>query len=127
MALQDHLKKSAAKVLPPGEQIQAVIATQTFHPMLILGGVLWVFLAGGRYRLVVATDRRIVVLKTKLISYRHAVGILAEIPRSTPLGPVGWPPASITVNGERLYVIAGTKKFVAIADQQSPSYINTVG
>jgi hypothetical protein len=117
MALQDRLKKSAAKVLGPGEHIEAVIATQTFHPLTIFFGFLWVFLFGGRYRLVVATDQRIVILKTKLTSYRHPVAVLEELPRGTALGPVGGPPASIEVNGKKLYIIAGTKRFVGLADE----------
>ena len=116
MALEDKLKKSAAKVLP-GEQVQAVIAVQTFNPFMQLLGFIWIFVFGGRYRQVVATDRRIVVLKTKLTSYRHPLSVLAELPRETALGPVGGPPAFIVVNGQKLYVIAGTKKFVEVADQ----------
>jgi hypothetical protein len=111
---------STQQALEPDEQVQAVIATQTFHPMFVLVGFLWIFVFGGRYRLVVATDRRIVVLKTKLTSYRRPVGVLGELPRDTRLGPVGGPPASIVLGGRRLYVIAGTKKFVDVADQLLP-------
>jgi hypothetical protein len=121
MALQDKLKKSAQKVLDLGEQVQAVIATQTFHPAVQLFGILWVFVMGGRYRMVVATDRRIALVKTKVTSYRHAVGVLASLPRSMELGPVGGRPASLTINGQRLYIIAGTKKFVEVADQLRPA------
>ena len=120
MALQDRLKRSASKVLGPGEHIQAVIATQNFHPVTQLLGLFWVYLFNGRYRQVVATDQRIVVLKTKLTSYRHPVAVLAEFPRGMPLGPFGGPPSSIVVNGEKLYIIAGTKKFVGVADETRP-------
>jgi hypothetical protein len=117
MALQDKLAKKASRVLEPGESIQAIVAVQTFHPALVALGFLWVFLFGGRYFLIVATDRRIAVLRTKVTSYRHPLGVAQSFPRNTPLGPVGGPPASITLGGKQLYIIAGTKKYVAVADQ----------
>ena len=119
MALQDRLRRSATKLLAPGEQVQAVIATQSWHPVVQVAGVLWIFLLGGRYMLVVATDRRIVVMRTELLSYKKPVAIIGEIPRSTRLGPVSSWPASIRVSGYRLYVIGGSKEFVALADGQA--------
>ncbi|MBV9487585.1 MAG: hypothetical protein JO246_16255 [Frankiaceae bacterium] len=121
MALQDKLAKKAARVLNPGESIQAIVAVQNFHPAVQLLGFLWVYLFGGRYNLIVATDQRIAILQTKLTTYRHPTGVAASLPRTTTLGPVGGPPASIELNGKRFYLIAGTKKYVAIADQHRPA------
>lgn len=121
MALQDKLAKKATRILNTGESIQSIVAVQNFHPAFQLLGFVWVYLFGGRYNLIVATDQRIAILQTKLTSYRHPTRVVASLPRTTPLGPVSGPPASINLNGKKFYIIAGTKKYVAIADQHRPA------
>ena len=87
MALRDSMRDSAAQYLRPGEPIQAVIGAQTASAWLArLTGVL-VFLSLNKYRIIAVTPTRIVVLDAGKTSMKKARGVVAELPRSTRLGP----------------------------------------
>ena len=87
MALRDSMRDSAAQYLPPGEPVQAVIGAQTASAWLAaLTGAL-VFLGLNRYRIIVVTSARIVVLDAGKTSMKKARGVVTELPRSTRLGP----------------------------------------
>lgn len=87
MALRDSMRDSAAQYLRPGEPIQAVIGAQTASAWLAgLTGFL-VFLSLNKYRIIVATPTRIVVLDAGKTSLKKARGVVTELPRSTRLGP----------------------------------------
>jgi hypothetical protein len=127
VALQDKLRASAGTVI--GEPVEQVIAVQSFpEPLVLLAlfGVLPAFLLlylstfiwGSPYRLVAVTKTRIVVLHALRTSYRKATAVERELPRWTQLGPVTG--SAIRIDGKRWYVIAGTKKCVAAADQARP-------
>lgn len=87
MALRDSMRDSAAQYLQPGETIQAIIGAQTASQWLAgLTGV-FVFLSLNKYRMIVVTPARIVVLDTGKVSMKKARGVVTELPRSTRLGP----------------------------------------
>jgi hypothetical protein len=72
MALRDRLRTNAAQYLQPGEQIQAVFYAK--RPS-----------AQANDRAVVATDRRLLLLKLNF--FGRASGLLAEARCETRLGP----------------------------------------
>ena len=87
MALRESMRDSAARYLPPGEPIQAVIGAQTASAWLAgLTGFL-VFLSLNRYRIIAVTPSRIVVLDAGKTSMKKARGVVTELPRSTRMGP----------------------------------------
>ena len=104
MALRDSMRDSAAQYLRPGEPIQAVIGAQTASPMLAaLTGVL-LFLGFNKYRIIVVTPARIVVLDAGRASMKKARGVVTELPRSTRLGPGTGVWHQIPAGGETLRV-----------------------
>jgi len=87
VALRDSMRESAAQYLRPGEPIQAVIGAQTASQWLAALGGFLVFLGLNRYRILVVTPARIVVLDAGKTSMKTARGVVTELPRSTRLGP----------------------------------------
>ena len=87
MALRDSMAASAAPFLQPGEPIQAVFGAQTASQYLAALTGIFVFLNFNRYRVVVVTPARIVVLDAGKVSMKKARGVVMELPRSTRLGP----------------------------------------
>ena len=115
-----HMKASLARVLGPDEPIESVLAVSTFPPSLRVV-FLFVFLLGGRYGIVAATDRRVLVVSTRSFSSDKfvAVAVREDFPRDTTVGPVTGRPGRITLGGKRYYVLGGTKKFVADMDRRT--------
>ena len=88
MALRDKLATRAQPFLDPGEKIQAVFLAQTGPSPWLAGafGVLiYAFIA--KYRVVVATDRAIVVLKAGAMAPAKPKDVVERLPRNTELGP----------------------------------------
>ena len=103
MALRDKLRTNAAPLLQPGETIQAVFCAQTVSQYFALISF-WIIILSDAYRVVVVTDRRIMVCKSGRFTISPVKGIETEVPRSTRLGePSGlwWP---CTTLGRKLYV-----------------------
>lgn len=87
MTLRDGWTESVPAFLEPGEEIQAFFGAQTASPLIAaLSGFLF-FLGLNRYRIVVATSRRILVLNTGRFSVKTPRGIVSDLPRTTELGP----------------------------------------
>lgn len=124
MALRDTMVEKARPYLQPGEQVQAVFGAQKISQWWVLLSVL-ILLFANRYRTVVVTDRRILVLEGTVMSQTKVVGVLAELPRTTQIGPpsgLWWKCQSL---GETLYVHKRFHKDVVAADtmrSQSPGY-----
>ena len=115
MALRDKLRSNAAPLLQPGETIQAVFCAQTVSQYFALISF-WIIILSDAYRVVVVTDRRIMVCKSGRMRITPVKGIEAELPRSTRLGePSGlwWP---CTTLGRKLYVNRRFHKDVREAD-----------
>jgi hypothetical protein len=87
MAIRDSMRSSAAAHLRPGERVQAVIGAQTASPRVAAFGGFFRFPGLNRYRIVAVTPDRIVVLDAGKLSLKKARGVVAELPRSTRLGP----------------------------------------
>lgn len=86
MAIRDKIAANVQPHLQPGETIQGVVGGQTASQFWILVGVI-PFLIINRYRTIVATDRRILVLDSGMWSTTKAKSVVAELPRSHKLGP----------------------------------------
>lgn len=125
MAIRDTMRESAAGFLQPGEHVQAVIGAQTKSPYAealggpfgvlgLLGSLLFIVL--NRYRILVATPQRILVLDAGMMSTRKAHGVLTELPRHTRLGPASGSSHVIPVNGEKLRVQRRFFKDIETAD-----------
>ena len=121
MAIRDEMRESAAGFLQPDEQIQAVIGAQTASPwatFLVGGGpfdqpLLSLF---NRYRIVVATSQRILVLDAGKWFPDQACGVITELPRSTRLGPASGQWHVIPVNDKKLRVRRRFFKDIEMAD-----------
>lgn len=115
MALRDKLRSNAAHLLQPGENIQAVFCAQTTSQYFALISW-WIIILSNAYRVVVVTDRRILVCKSGRLSMTPVKEVVRELPRGTRIGPpsgLWWRCESL---GERLYVHMRFHKDVAAAD-----------
>jgi hypothetical protein len=120
MALRDTMRESATPFLQPGEQVQAVFGAQTASSYVAaLGGVLF-FLGLNRYRIFVVTPNRILVLDAGKFSTKKAKGLVAELPRSTRLGPASGIWHRIQVGQEKLRVHRRFFKDLEAADAAAP-------
>jgi hypothetical protein len=133
MAIRDTMRSSAAPLLHPGEEIQAVANAQTasqvplmigavalalglalraaVHPAVVLvflpiaAASFGAFLVLNRYRILVATPYRLVVMDAGSLTASKARSVVAELPRATQLGPAsGGAWYKTTVGGETLRV-----------------------
>ena len=112
--IRDKLRRNAASLLQPGETIQSVFCAQTVSPYLLISAYIIMF-ANAR-RVVVVTDRRIMVCRSGRFTMTPVKGIEAELPRSTRIGdPSGpwWPCESL---GRRLYIHRRFHRDVRAAD-----------
>lgn len=115
MAIRDKMTANAAPHLQPGETVQAVFGAQTHSQYLFLISV-FILLLLNSYRVVVVTDRRILVCRSGRLSTAAVNEVLRELPRSTRIGPpsgLWWKSESL---GERLYVHKRFHKDVNAAD-----------
>jgi hypothetical protein len=115
VAIRDKLRENAAHVLQPGETIQSVFCAQTTSQYFALISV-WIILLTNAYRVVVVTDRRILVCKSGRFRMTPVKEVLTELPRGTRVGPpsgLWWRCESL---GERLYVHKRFHKDVNAAD-----------
>ncbi len=87
MTLRDAMRDSAAPYLRPGEQVQAVIGAQTASQWLAALTGVFAFLGFNRYRILVVTPGRILVLDAGKRSMKKARGVVVELPRTARLGP----------------------------------------
>ncbi|MEP7019810.1 MAG: hypothetical protein ABI808_04095 [Pseudonocardiales bacterium] len=115
------MRDSATPYLQPGEKIQAVIGAQTASGFVAALGGIFVFLGLNRYRILVATPRRILILDAGKTSQKKARGVVAELPRSTRLGPTSGVWHVIPANGEKLRVHRRFFKDIEAADAAAVS------
>jgi hypothetical protein len=117
LALRDSMRESAAQYLQPGETVQAVFGAQTASQWLAAITGIFVFLGLNRYRIFVVTPSRVVVLDAGKVSMKKARGVVAELPRSTRLGPGSGMWHVIPVGEEKLRVHRRFFKDLETADQ----------
>jgi hypothetical protein len=104
MALRDSMRDSAAPYLRPGETVQAVLGAQTASQLLAAVTGVFMFLGLNRYRIFVITAQRVLILDAGRASMKTAHGVVAELPRSTRLGPPSGLWHVIPAAGENLRV-----------------------
>ena len=115
MAIRDKLRKNASPLLEPGESIQTVFCAQTVSAYFALISI-WIIVFSNAYRVVVVTDRRILICRSGRLTMTPVKGVENELPRDTKIGdPAGlwWPCDSF---GRRLYVHKRFHKDVRQAD-----------
>jgi hypothetical protein len=126
------MRANVAEFLQPGEQIQAVFPAQTKNPYLVLIGVIghlpwpWTVLYSKvglkvkstrpRDRVVVATDRRILVCEAGTWRMSAVKKVLRELPRLTQIGPASGLWYRTAALGERLYIHRSFREDVELAD-----------
>lgn len=115
MALRDKLAQRVQPMLEPGEQIQAIFLTQTGPSPYWMFVTTLIFFAVKR-RIIVATDRAIVVVKAGAMTGTSAKEVLFRLPRATRFGPVSGLWAKLVVNGEQQWVHKRFHGDVARAD-----------
>jgi hypothetical protein len=117
MAIRDKMRKNAAPFLEPGEKIQVIFGAQTHDPYL--GLIFAIFLFLNTYRVVVVTDRRILVCRSGKLTPTPAKEVLSELPRNTrigtPSGRLWWRTEGL---GEPLYIGRRYHKDVEQADKK---------
>jgi hypothetical protein len=118
MALRDKLAARVQPMLEPGEQIQAVFLTQTGPSPYWFLATYFILFAIKR-RIVVATDRAVVVVRAGAMTGTSAKEVLARLPRSTRIGPLSGLWARIELNGERQWVHKRFHGDVAVADSRA--------
>jgi len=109
MELRARPRLTTSVPLAPGEAIEAVIGAQTVSLWVVSAfSLIGHLLSGNRFRLLVVTTRRIIVVDTGRWGHEQSARVIAELPRATRLeGPSGSPTGVehvLVVNGERLHV-----------------------
>lgn len=112
MSLRDKLRERARPFLEPGEQAQEVFQAQAGLPPYLanlpLFGALGALLFQGAVirRLIVVTDRAILLLDADKMNGTKPKALVRRLPRSTRIGPVrrGLPWAPVQLDGSRLWV-----------------------
>jgi Bacterial PH domain len=115
MAIRDKLSKNATPLLQPGESIQSIFCAQTVSAYFALISI-WIIVFSNAYRVIVVTDRRILVCRSGRFTMTPVKTVETEVPRATRLGePNGlwWPCDSF---GRRLYIHKRFHKDVRQAD-----------
>ncbi|WP_340537022.1 hypothetical protein [Nocardioides sp. GXZ039] len=120
MAIRDKLVQSARPYLAPDEQVQAVFSAQKLNQWWVLLSVL-ILLFANEYRIVVVTDRRILVLRTGKMSLTKVQGVMWEAPRATVIGPAHGLWWKCETLGEPMYVHTRFHKDVLAADSMRPA------
>jgi hypothetical protein len=118
MALRDSMRDSAAAYLRPGEAVQAVLGAQTASQLVAAVSGVFLFLGLNRYRIVVVTPQRVLILDAGRASMKTARGVVAELPRSTRLGPASGVWHVIPAAGENLRVHRRFFKDIETADTE---------
>jgi hypothetical protein len=116
MALRDSMRDSAAAYLRPGETVQAVLGAQTASQMVAAVSGVFLFLGLNRYRIIAVTPARVLILDAGRASMKTAHGVVAELPRSTRLGPPSGLWHVIPAAGEKLRVHRRFFKDIETAD-----------
>ncbi|OHV39005.1 hypothetical protein CC117_04310 [Parafrankia colletiae] len=93
------------------------MAALAVFSVLILAG-LWLHMSRLQNRIIVVTDRAILVLRAGLFAWAtpSAEAPLARLPRETALGPLRGPYGSLRLAGEKLWISFPARRRVAAAD-----------
>jgi hypothetical protein len=114
--IRDKLKANAEPLLQPGEELQAVFRAQTVYPYLGPISALLILVGSAVYRVVVVTDRRILMCRGDRVTMAPIHEVLAEVPRQTMMGPAHGLWYRTDSLGDRLYINRSFHAEVAAAD-----------
>lgn len=120
MAIRDKFKANAASFLEPGEQIQEAFGAQSASPWLAIISV-WLIVMKNPYRVVVATDRRLLVLQAGRFQTTKVIGLVRELPRTTKIGPPSGLWYVTDSLGEKLWIHKRYAKDIEAADSATPA------
>jgi hypothetical protein len=118
MAIRDTLRRNAAPLLAPGETVQAIFPAQTTSAYFALLSY-WIIVFSDAYRVVVVTDRRILLCRSGRFRVTPVKGVLREVPRSVIIGPATGLWYRCDALGEKLYINRRFFKDVEIADSSA--------
>lgn len=129
MAIRDKMRVSATKELQPGETVQAVFGAQTvsqylFVLFLLVGVLPFVIVMAfvKPFRVVVVTDRRIMVCRAGSLRTTKITEVIEEGPRSTQIGePQGLWWTCSSLGNKKMYVHKRFHKDVREADALRPA------
>lgn len=129
MAIRDKMRKNAASVLTPGETVQAVFGAQTvnqfaFIPLVLFGLIpaVVVLAVTKPFRVVVVTDRRILVCQAGRLKATAVHEVLEEGPRTTAIGePKGLWWTCTSLGAKKMYVHNRFHKDIREADALRPA------
>ena len=86
MAIRDQVRANAAHLLQSGETVQAVFCAQTTHQYYAFLSTLIIILSDA-YRVVVVTDKRILVCRSGRFRMSPVKGVIRELPRTRASDP----------------------------------------
>lgn len=109
------MTESAQEHLEPGEQIQSIFGGQTVNQWWVLLTV-FILLFTNDYRVVIVTDRRILVGSSGRWAATKVKRIVHELPRSTQIGPPSGFWYKCESLGDTLYIHKRFHKDVELAD-----------
>jgi hypothetical protein len=115
MAIRDKMRSNAAHLLNEGESLQAIFGAQTTSQWWVLLSY-WIIIIKNSYRVVVVTDRRILVCRSGRFRATPVKEIVGEFPRATRIGPASGLWYRCETFRERLYVHKRFHKDIATAD-----------
>ncbi len=119
MALRDKLADRVRPMLQPGEQIQEVLLSQT-GPSPYWAFLTYLIFFAVKRRIIVVTDRAVVVVKAGAWTGTSAQEVLARLPRSTRFGSLSGLWASVELNGEKQWIHKRFHGDAARADSWEP-------
>jgi len=116
MAIRDKMAANARPHLHEGETIHAIFGAQTVSPYWSLLSF-WIIVFSSAYRVVVVTDKRILVCRAGRFATSQVNEVLHELPRSIVIGPARgiWYPCQ-RLGDKRLYIHRRYHKDVKTAD-----------
>jgi hypothetical protein len=115
MSLRDKIRTNAAHLLQSGEQVQAVIPAQTISAYFALLST-WIVPIANAYRVIVVTDRRVLVCHTGRFRLSPVKSVEHEVARSVQIGPAHGLWYRTDALGRTLYINKRFHKDIAEAD-----------
>jgi hypothetical protein len=115
MAIRDKLRQNASHLLQPGEEIQTVFPAQTTSQYFVLISF-WIIILSNAYRVVVVTNRRILLCRSGRFRISPVKDVVRELPRQTLIGPAHGLWYRSESLGQRLYINKRFHRDVELAD-----------
>jgi hypothetical protein len=117
MALRDKLIERSRSYLEDGEQVEQVFLAQTGPTpwlMALIGAIAMAFAT--KRRIVLVTDRAIVLLHASAWTGTTPKSVVARLPRQTRIGPLSGVWGKTELNGQRTWINKRFFKDVEAAD-----------